>query len=80
MKYDCGFTKENKKAELAIIIGMLIAGITEPYLFNLSFKNLILVFAGNLLYKKLSPNHNLSTYGKNSAYCIAGPREKPVLE
>ena len=33
---------------------MLIAGITEPYLFNLSFKNLILVFAGNLLYRKLS--------------------------
>ena len=48
------FTKENKKAELAIIIGMLIAGITEPYLFNLSFKNLILVFAGNLLYVTLS--------------------------
>lgn len=48
------FTKENKKAELAIIIGMLIAGITEPYLFNLSFKNLILVFAGNLLYVTFS--------------------------
>lgn len=48
------FTKENKKAELAIIIGMLIAGITEPYLFNLSFKNLILIFAGNLLYVTLS--------------------------
>lgn len=48
------FTKENKKAELAIIIGMLIAGITEPYLFNLSFKNLILVFAGDLLYMTFS--------------------------
>lgn len=48
------YTRENKKAELAIIIGMLIAGITEPYLFNLSFKNLILIFAGSLLFVVLS--------------------------
>lgn len=48
------YTTDNRKAELAIIIGMLIAGITEPYLFNLSFKNLILVFAGDVLFTTLS--------------------------
>lgn len=54
------YTKENKKAELAIIIGMLIAGITEPYLFNLSFKNLILIFAGNVFYRMLGENDKKS--------------------
>lgn len=48
------YTVQNRKAELAIIIGMLIAGITEPYLFNLSFKNLILVFAGEVLFAAAS--------------------------
>lgn len=48
------YTADNRKAEIAIIIGMLIAGITEPYLFNLSFKNLILVFAGDVLFATLA--------------------------
>lgn len=46
-------TKENRKKELAIILGMLIAGITEPYLFNFSFKNIILLFAGSALFEVL---------------------------
>ena len=31
--------KENRRKELAITLGFLIAGISEPFLFNTSFKN-----------------------------------------
>lgn len=48
------YAKQNCKTELAIVSVMLIAGITEPYLFNLSFKNLILIFAGDVLFKRSS--------------------------
>ena len=47
------YVKKNKKEELAIILGMLVAGIVEPYLFNFSFKNLILLFMGNELFQVL---------------------------
>lgn len=47
------YVKENRKEELAIILGMLVAGIVEPYLFNFSFKNLILLFMGHELFKAL---------------------------
>lgn len=46
--------KENKKEELAIIIAALIAGITEPFLFNTSFKNVTLVFLGSFIWGRLS--------------------------
>lgn len=43
------YVKEEKKMELAIIVCFLIAGITEPFLFNTSFKNLTLLFVGDCL-------------------------------
>ena len=47
------YTQKDGKKELAIILGMLIAGITEPYLFNFSFKNIILLFSGTVLFEVL---------------------------
>lgn len=47
------YVSEKKNVELAIIISYFIAGITEPLLFNTSFKNLTLVFIGALLFEKL---------------------------
>lgn len=46
------YVKEKKNIELAIILSFLIAGITEPLLFNTSFKNLTLLFIGALLFEK----------------------------
>ncbi len=42
--------KEGRRRELAITLGFLIAGISEPFLFNTSFKNLSLLFIGSYLY------------------------------
>lgn len=44
------YIKEKKNRELAIIISILLAGITEPFLFNTSFKNLSLLFLGKALF------------------------------
>ena len=40
----------NKHAELALFIGITVAGIWEPFLYNSSFKNVLFVFAGAVLF------------------------------
>lgn len=40
----------NRYTRLAIILGLCAAGVTEPFLFNLSFRNLALLFAGEYLF------------------------------
>lgn len=45
---DC--LKNGRKTELAIIISLCIVGVAEPFMFNLSFKNLIFFFAGSYLF------------------------------
>lgn len=42
--------KKESRAELAIIVSFCIMGITDPFLFNLSYKNLIFLFIGEMLY------------------------------
>ena len=42
--YVCIFCKERKNIELAMIICFFLAGITEPFLFNTSFKMSLYLF------------------------------------
>jgi hypothetical protein len=44
----------NMRTELAITISMVLIGVLEPFLFNLSFKNFSLLFIGMFLYKMSS--------------------------
>lgn len=44
---------DQRRTELAIMIGLCIAGGTEPFLFNLSFKNVTLLFVGEYLFRLL---------------------------
>ena len=46
--HDC--IRKERYTELAIILGMCVAGVTEPYMFNLAYKNLIFLFAGAFLF------------------------------
>lgn len=41
---------DDKMAELAIVLSLCFAGVAEPFMFNLSFKNLIFLFAGEYLF------------------------------
>ena len=43
--------RDGKLTELAITIGLCIAGGTEPFLFNMSFKNVTLLFVGEYLFE-----------------------------
>ena len=42
--------KEKRGAEVALVLGIVAAGFTEPFQFNFSFKNLILPFLGEYLF------------------------------
>lgn len=45
------FAKQNKTKELALVLSFLIAGVSEPFLFNTSFKNLPLLFVGSYFFQ-----------------------------
>lgn len=45
--------KKNRGKRLALVLGLVAAGFTEPFMFNFSFKNLILPFLGEYLYEIL---------------------------
>lgn len=47
----CVRTGRNK--ELAIIIGLSVAGISEPFLFNTAYKNLALIYMGSAMFEAL---------------------------
>lgn len=45
--------QQERRRELAMLVGFFIAGISEPFLFNSSFKNLTLLFLGGYFYELL---------------------------
>lgn len=50
--------KKDARAELAIIVSFCIMGISDPFLFNLSYKNLIFLFIGEMIFQNLSVIHS----------------------
>lgn len=45
--------KQEKKTELAFIVSFCVLGLSDPFLFNLSYKNLAFLLIGELFYRKL---------------------------
>ena len=43
-------TDQKRWRELAIILSLLVAGISEPFLFNTSFKNITMLLVGNCVF------------------------------
>lgn len=64
--------KKNCRKELAIICTFLIAGISEPFLFNASIKNITIIFLGEFLYKVMGGKKNvfkfLSMYNREFSF------------
>ena len=44
-------TDQKRWSELAIILSLLVAGVSEPFLFNTSFKNITVLFVGNCVFE-----------------------------
>lgn len=51
MIHDC--VRQEKKTELAIIISFCLLGMSDPFWFNLSYKNLLFLFVGEFFYRVL---------------------------
>lgn len=68
--------KEEKKKELAIMIAIAVAGITEQFLFNLSFKNLSFLFLGNYLFEAVLYRKENGTIWNREIYLIPGGRKE----
>jgi hypothetical protein len=45
--------KENRIDELVVTLCLLLMGVTDPFLYNIGFKNIAFVFMGIILYKYL---------------------------
>lgn len=69
--YNC--IKRKRKRELALIVCIAIAGITEPFLFNTSFKNITLIFLGVMLF------HEKSSIGGKTEWALI-PKKNMILE
>lgn len=54
--------KKDRRKELAITLGIVIAGISEPFLVNTSYKNLTFLFMGEML------------FGMTEKYAVSGKK------
>ena len=68
--------KDNRK-EMAVILGLAIAGITEPFMFNTSYKNPALLFMGVYLFSvSMRVAEKLpALFGKKILWCSFGKQE-----
>ena len=66
----CRCIKKGRKKELAIILGLSIAGIVEPFLYNFSAKNIILIFVGYEIFDALKEYQ-----GKKVNFLLWGKKE-----
>lgn len=48
------YVKRDKRIELAMIISFCVLGLSDPFFFNLSYKNLMFLFVGELWYLQTS--------------------------
>lgn len=54
--------KNEQYVELLIVLAMAIGGLTEPFLYNTSFKNLSFVFMGQFIFQHIKGNENYSMF------------------
>ncbi len=71
----CHCVKKKKWKKAALILAFSVAGISEPFLFNSSFKNLIFVFAGEFIYEIIHPEQE----GKSYCFGVGWAEKKMVL-
>lgn len=63
--------KEKRKKDLVLISCFMIAGITEPFLFNTSFKNLTLVLLGDFFFRAFKKEKEWAVFKKgNKELCF----------
>ncbi len=71
------YTRKEKKIELAIIVSFCVLGLSDPFLYNLSYKNLLFLFIGALFYEKLreATSKELGIFNKEIQWFKVGSKE-----
>lgn len=67
----------NRRKELAIMLALLVAGVSEPFLFNASFKNITILFVGKYIFECIArtqgkENSFLSDWDREISFSVAG--------
>lgn len=72
---DC--VKKEKRVELVIIVSFCVLGLSDPFLFNLSYKNLMFLFVGDFLYQKFGElrKRDLGLWNREIQLIPVGSRE-----
>ena len=68
--------REQRGVELCIVLACLIAGVTEPFLFNASFKNMSLLFFAEILYRQ--PAEETGTEAADDQGIFKETKEKKI--
>lgn len=61
------YVKQQKGIELLIIFAVLAAGLTEPFLFNTSYKNVTLLFMGEVLFAQSAKGRDIFLHFRGKA-------------
>lgn len=72
------YVKKEKRTELAIIVSFCVLGLSDPFFFNLSYKNLMFLFVGELLYIRISKTRWLNKGLPAKEICILKCGEKNI--
>lgn len=59
------YVKEQKGVELLMVFAILMAGLTEPFMFNTSYKNISLLFLGAFIFGNGKPEEDKLLLGRN---------------
>jgi len=64
--------------ELAIMLSLLVAGVSEPFLFNASFKNITVLFIGSYLFEVVENSGKLNavSFWKKEIFLFSGKDKK----
>ena len=71
------YVRKEKKIELAIIVSFCVLGLSDPFLYNLSYKNLLFLFIGALFYEKLqeAQTKELGMFNRKIRWFSVGKKE-----
>jgi hypothetical protein len=70
--------KENRLEELVITFSFLVMGMTDPFLYNISFKNLCFVFMGAMLYRRFEKLESRLPAWMAKEICLIGAGDKTI--
>ena len=70
--------RENRTEELVIVFSLLVMGVTDPLLYNISFKNIAFVFAGTVIYKYSDMLSGRLPEALNKTFCLVPIGRKEI--